>query len=35
MVHTDNLDTFLPHKSKQEFYNVTGQINAKQFKVLA
>lgn len=31
----DNLDIFLPRKSKQDFYNVTGQINVKQFKVAA
>lgn len=31
----DNLDIFLPRESKQAFYNVTGQINVKQFKVAA
>lgn len=31
----DNLDIFLPRESKQEFYNVTGQFNVKQFKVAA
>ena len=32
---SDNLDIFLPRESKQAFYNVTGQINVKQFKVAA